>query len=198
MISGKMKPLVENNSVIRVMFEEGKRLAAIYGAENVYDFSLGNPDVPAPPEVEKAILDTLKEEESTFVHGYMSNAGYEDVRETIARSLNSRFGTKFSQKNILMTVGAASGLEHVARGLTGVGAGGLPVDVLCAQLDSGAIELGSDRGEVDGGRADKDLDAVVDAGEGGDQLVGQGGCSLDVVVHLPVACDEQGAVILRH
>lgn len=115
MISGKMKPLVENNSVIRVMFEEGKRLAAIYGAENVYDFSLGNPNVPAPPEVEKAILDTLKEEESTFVHGYMSNAGYEDVRETIARSLNSRFGTKFSQKNILMIVGAASGLNVILK-----------------------------------------------------------------------------------
>lgn len=115
MISGKMKPLVENNSVIRVMFEEGKRLAAIYGAENVYDFSLGNPNVPAPPEVEKAILDTLKEEESTFVHGYMSNAGYEDVRETIAQSLNSRFGTKFSQKNILMTAGAASGLNVILK-----------------------------------------------------------------------------------
>lgn len=115
MISGKMKPLVENNSVIRVMFEEGKRLAAIYGAENVYDFSLGNPNVPAPPEVEQAILDTLREEESTFVHGYMSNAGYEDVRETIAQSLNSRFGTKFSQKNILMTVGAASGLNVILK-----------------------------------------------------------------------------------
>lgn len=115
MISGKMKPLVENNSVIRVMFEEGKRLAAIYGAENVYDFSLGNPNVPAPPEVEQAIRDTLMEEESTFVHGYMSNAGYEDVRETIAQSLNSRFGTKFSQKNILMTVGAASGLNVILK-----------------------------------------------------------------------------------
>lgn len=115
MISEKMKPLVENNSVIRVMFEEGKRLAAIYGAENVYDFSLGNPNVPAPPEVEQAIRDTLREEESTFVHGYMSNAGYEDVRETIAQSLNSRFGTKFSQKNILMTVGAASGLNVILK-----------------------------------------------------------------------------------
>ncbi len=115
MISGKMKPLVENNSVIRVMFEEGKRLAAIYGAENVYDFSLGNPNVPAPPEVEQAILDTLREEESTFVHGYMSNSGYEDVRETIAQSLNSRFGTRFSQKNILMTVGAASGLNVILK-----------------------------------------------------------------------------------
>ena len=84
MISEKMKPLVQNNSVIRIMFEEGKRLAAIYGAENVYDFSLGNPNVPAPDEVEESILEILKEEESTFVHGYMSNAGFEDVRETVA------------------------------------------------------------------------------------------------------------------
>lgn len=55
MISEKMKPLVNNNSAIRAMFEEGKRLAAIHGAENVYDFSLGNPNVPAPAEVNQAI-----------------------------------------------------------------------------------------------------------------------------------------------
>ncbi len=115
MISEKMKPLVQNNSVIRIMFEEGKRLAAIYGAENVYDFSLGNPNVPAPDEVEESILEILKEEESTFVHGYMSNAGYEDVRETIAQSLNERFGTRFRQRNILMTVGAASGLNIILK-----------------------------------------------------------------------------------
>ena len=115
MISKKMNPLVQNNSVIRVMFEEGKRLAAIYGAENVYDFSLGNPNVPAPQEVEDSILETLKEEESTFIHGYMSNSGYEDVRETIACDLNRRFGTKFHQENILMTVGAASGLNIILK-----------------------------------------------------------------------------------
>ena len=115
MISEKMRPLVENNSVIRVMFEEGKRLAAIYGAENVYDFSLGNPNVPAPAEVEQAILDTLRDEDSTFVHGYMSNCGYEDVRETIAHSLNQRFGTAFGVNNILMTVGAASGLNIILK-----------------------------------------------------------------------------------
>lgn len=117
MISEKMKPLVQNNSVIRMMFEEGKRLAAIYGAENVYDFSLGNPNVPAPAEVEEAILEILKEEESTFVHGYMSNAGYEDVRETIAQSLNEKFDTRFGMRNILMTVGAASGLNIVLKTL---------------------------------------------------------------------------------
>lgn len=115
MISKKIKPLVENNSVIRVMFEEGKRLADIYGAENVYDFSLGNPNVPAPPEVEESILEILREEESVFVHGYMSNAGYEDVRETIAHSLNRRFGTAFGAGNILMTVGAASGLNVILK-----------------------------------------------------------------------------------
>ncbi len=115
MISEKMKPMVQNNSVIRVMFEEGKRLAAIYGAENVYDFSLGNPNVPAPEAVKESILETLEEEESTFVHGYMSNAGYEDVRETVAQSLNRRFGTKFGVNNILMTVGAASGLNVILK-----------------------------------------------------------------------------------
>ncbi len=115
MISEKMRPLVDNNSVIRVMFEEGKRLAAIYGAENVYDFSLGNPNVPAPDEVKEAILEILDEEESTFVHGYMSNAGYEDVRKTIAQSLNDRFQTNFGGDNILMTVGAASGLNVILK-----------------------------------------------------------------------------------
>ena len=115
MIAEKMKPLLNNNSAIRAMFEEGKKLAAIYGAENVYDFSLGNPNVPAPDEVNQAIRDVLDEEPSTFVHGYMSNSGYEDVREAIAQSLNRRFGMKFSQNNILMTVGAASGLNVILK-----------------------------------------------------------------------------------
>ena len=115
MISEKMKPLVNNNSAIRAMFEEGKRLASIYGAENVYDFSLGNPNVPAPAAVNQAIKDILDEEDSTFVHGYMSNSGYEDVRATVADSLNRRFGTHFNQDNILMTVGAASGLNIILK-----------------------------------------------------------------------------------
>ena len=70
MISEKMQPLLKNNSAIRMMFEEGKKMAAVYGAENVYDFSLGNPSVPAPKEVEQAISDILREEDSLFVHGY--------------------------------------------------------------------------------------------------------------------------------
>lgn len=117
MISERMRPLVENNSAIRTMFEEGKRMAEIYGAENVYDFSLGNPNVPAPEEVKQAILNVLEEEPSTFVHGYMNNAGFEDVREAIALSLNQRFGTNFHQNNILMTVGAASGMNVILKTL---------------------------------------------------------------------------------
>lgn len=115
MIAEKMRPLVENNSAIRAMFEEGKRLAAIYGPENVYDFSLGNPNVPAPEAVNRAITDIVAEEVSTLVHGYMSNAGFEDVRDTVAQSLNRRFGTQFHLENILMTVGAASGMNVILK-----------------------------------------------------------------------------------
>lgn len=111
MISEKMKPFVQNNSAIRMMFEEGNRLRAKYGADKVFDFSLGNPSVPAPDCVRQAIIDLVNEEEPTVIHGYMSNAGFEDVRQTIAESLNRRFGTAFSAKNLIMTVGAASGLN---------------------------------------------------------------------------------------
>lgn len=112
---------MKNNSAIRMMFEEGKKMAALYGQENVYDFSLGNPSVPAPAAVNEAVMAVIREEDSLFVHGYMSNAGYEDVRETIAGSLNRRFGTSFGARNILMTVGAASGLNVILKTLLNPG-----------------------------------------------------------------------------
>ena len=121
MIADKMVGFVKNNSAIRMMFEEGKRLASIHGAENVFDFSLGNPNVPAPKEVNDAIRDIIDNEETTLVHGYMSNAGYEDVRKTIANSLNKRFETDFNEKNIIMTVGAAGGLNVIFRTLLNPG-----------------------------------------------------------------------------
>ena len=111
MIAEKMKPYVKNNSAIRMMFEEGNRLRGIYGAENVFDFSLGNPSVPAPDCVRQAIIELVNDTDPTVLHGYMSNAGFEDVRQTIADSLNRRFGTAFAAKNLIMTVGAASGLN---------------------------------------------------------------------------------------
>lgn len=117
MISDKMKKLVENNSVIREMFEEGKRLRNIYGDENVYDFSLGNPSVPAPKTVNEQIINIVQKEESCFLHGYMSNSGYEDVREKIANSINRKFYTNFDYSNVIMTVGAASGLNIVLKSI---------------------------------------------------------------------------------
>lgn len=115
MIAEKMKPFLKNNSAIRMMFEEGNRLRAIYGKDKVYDFSLGNPSVPAPEAVNKAIIELVTEEKSIVLHGYMSNAGFEDVRQTIAESLNRRFGTNFAAKNLIMTVGAASGLNVILK-----------------------------------------------------------------------------------
>ena len=116
MIAEKMKNLVANSSAIRAMFEEGNRLASIYGKENVFDFSLGNPNVPAPKEVKDAFLEILNDEEPLIVHGYTnSNAGYEEVRKAVAKSLNERFQTSFTSENIVMTVGAAGGLSVILK-----------------------------------------------------------------------------------
>lgn len=122
MIADKMKNMVANSSEIRAMFEEGNRLAQIYGAENVYDFSLGNPNVAAPESVKKAIKELLDENDPVVLHGYTnSNSGYADVRETVAESLNERFGTNFEGKNIVMSVGAAGGLNVILKTLINPG-----------------------------------------------------------------------------
>lgn len=122
MIAEKMKNMVANSSAIRAMFEEGNRLAGIHGAENVYDFSLGNPNVPAPQAVKDAIYEILKESDPVELHGYTnSNSGYADVRQTVAESLNRRFGTAFCGENIIMTVGAAGGLNVILKTLLNPG-----------------------------------------------------------------------------
>ena len=122
MIAEKMKGMVAGSSAIRAMFEEGTRMAEQFGAENVYDFSLGNPNVPAPASVKKAIMELLEEEDPVVLHGYTnSNSGYADVRETVAASLNRRFGTSFEGKNIIMTVGAAGGLNVILKTLINPG-----------------------------------------------------------------------------
>lgn len=122
MIAEKMKNMVANSSAIRAMFEEGNRLAQIYGAENVFDFSLGNPNVAAPEAVKEAIIELLDENDPVVLHGYTnSNSGYADVRETVAKSLNERFGTKFEGKNIVMSVGAAGGLNVILKTLINPG-----------------------------------------------------------------------------
>ena len=108
---------LQGSSAIRAMFNEGKEMAALYGAENVYDFSLGNPATPAPAKVNEAIKQAVDELNPLELHGYMSNAGYEDVRKAMADNLNGRFGTDFTEKNIVMTVGAAGGLNIIFKTL---------------------------------------------------------------------------------
>jgi len=117
MISERMIKLAQGNSAIRAMFEEGNRLAALYGRENVYDFSLGNPNFPSPEAVKDALVELATEEDPVALHGYMSNVGFPGVRLAIAVSLNKRFGTSFDEKNIIMSVGAAGGLNVVLRTL---------------------------------------------------------------------------------
>ena len=121
MIADKMKSFVKNSSAIRAMFEEGMKMAEKYGAENVYDFSLGNPNVPAPVKVKEAIIEELEKEDPVMLHGYMSNSGYEDVRQAVAESLNQRFGTAFHENNIVMTVGAAGGLNVILKAILNPG-----------------------------------------------------------------------------
>ena len=113
MISKKMQEAVANSSAIRAMFLEGKELAAKVGAENVYDFSLGNPMTPVSEEYNQAIIDAVQNESSLELHGYMDNAGYPETRQAVADNLNRRFGTEFAGKHIVMTVGAAGALNVV-------------------------------------------------------------------------------------
>jgi aspartate aminotransferase len=117
MIAERMKELIRGSSVIRAMFEEGKKMAALHGMENVYDFSLGNPSVEPPRAVKKAILEILDEEDPNFIHGYMNNSGYEGVRETLAKEINEKQGTQFRGEDLLMTTGAAGALNVVLKTL---------------------------------------------------------------------------------
>ena len=121
MICERMIKLAEGGSAIRAMFEEGKRLAALYGAENVFDFSIGNPYFAPPEAVKDAIVDIITNDDPMSVHGYPANAGFPAVREAVAQSLNRRFGTNYNAGNITMTVGAAGGLNVILRVLCNPG-----------------------------------------------------------------------------
>ena len=110
MFNRKMYELGSKRSVIRELFEYGKKRAAEVGADKVYDFSLGNPNVPAPECVNSAIKDILDSVDSTQVHGYTSAQGDFSVRKTVADYINSRFNTTLDADLIYMTCGAAASL----------------------------------------------------------------------------------------
>ena len=117
MITENMRGLIKNGATIRAMFEEGKELARKYGKENVYDFSLGNPNVETPEEIKKLICEIVSEEDSLNLHGYMSNSGYEDVRKTIANSINKKYELNIDEQSIVMTCGAAGGLNIIFKSI---------------------------------------------------------------------------------
>jgi len=99
------------------MFEEGKRLSEIYGEENVFDYSIGNPNVEPPESIKKVISKILNEETPNLVHGYMNNSGYEDVRDAISTFLNKKNDLNLSLNNIVMTCGAAGGLNIILKSI---------------------------------------------------------------------------------
>ena len=118
----KMYGLGSKRSIIREIFEYSKTRSAEIGAENVYDFSLGNPSVPAPAEVNDTIRALLDTESSVLLHGYTSAQGDANVRKTIADNINQRFGVGISPNQIYMTCGAAASLSICLKALVEDGA----------------------------------------------------------------------------
>jgi aspartate aminotransferase len=118
-IADKMVKMVESASMIRKMFEEGARLREKFGPDNVFDFSLGNPDVPPPPAVKETLLALINNENTN--HGYMSNPGYPHVRKSVADYLNREFNVGLTQDLVVMTVGAAGALNDTLRALVNPG-----------------------------------------------------------------------------
>ncbi|MBQ9973797.1 MAG: pyridoxal phosphate-dependent aminotransferase [Oscillospiraceae bacterium] len=117
MVSERMLGLGTARSVIRELFEYGKQRAAVVGAENVYDFSLGNPSVPAPDAVNETAIRILKENPD-IIHCYTSAQGDAGARQRFADSLNRRFGCDYTADQFYITVGAAASLCCVFNGLT--------------------------------------------------------------------------------
>ncbi len=118
MVSNEMYELGAKSSVIREIFEFGKKRKAEIGAENVYDFSLGNPSVPAPEKLNETIRSLTETMAPCELHGYTSAVGDNGTRQAIADDLNRRFGTSFSMNNFYMTAGAAASLCITFRALT--------------------------------------------------------------------------------
>jgi aspartate aminotransferase len=117
-VSEKMYELGSRRSAIRELFEYGKQRAAVVGAENVYDFSLGNPSIPAPEAVNETIRELTEQLDSLSLHGYTSAQGDLATRQAVADYLNKTHGTKFHADNLYMTMGAAASLSICFKALT--------------------------------------------------------------------------------
>ena len=118
MYSEQCYKLGSNRSAIRELFEYGKQRAAVVGKENVYDFSLGNPTVPAPDCVKESIIELLNTASSIDIHGYTSAQGDAGLRSALAEYYNTTYGTQFHADNFYITCGAAASLCITFRALT--------------------------------------------------------------------------------
>ena len=117
MVNQKAYALGANRSCIRDLFEYGRQRAAVVGPENVYDYSLGNPSIPAPREVNEAVRKILEETDSLLVHGYTSAVGDYDARKAISDDLNARYGASTLPEEFFLGCGAAPELVSVFRAL---------------------------------------------------------------------------------
>ena len=115
MISEKMSKLLERSAAMSSMYTESARLKEKYGTENVYDFGMGNPNLPAPDSIRETSIRVLQETDPWYLHHYMPNNGFPEAREKIAASLNRRFGMDYGMEHIFMAAGAAGALAHAMR-----------------------------------------------------------------------------------
>ena len=120
MFSEKIVNNLKNSSFIRAMFEQGEQLRKTYGADKVFDFSIGNPD-PEPPAATLEALKKLVLNPTPQMHGYMSNAGYPDVREKVAKQLSKETNVSLTKDSIVMTCGAGGALNVVLKTLLNPG-----------------------------------------------------------------------------
>lgn len=121
MLARQYKEMLSGESVIRKMFYFSTERAKEIGAENVFDYSIGNPSVPVPQKFSDAMIRMLQEEEPVALHGYSAGPGIYSVREKVAASLKDRFGLEYKAEHIFMTAGAAGALAHALRAVTEAG-----------------------------------------------------------------------------
>ena len=115
LLSDEVKGFLGNSSMIRRMFEAGIELKRTYGEDNVYDFSLGNPDLPPPPEIKAAMLEIAAESDQPFAFGYMPNAGENAARKALAELISEEQNCAVPAENIIVTCGAAGGINAFFR-----------------------------------------------------------------------------------
>lgn len=121
MIAKRLRESLDSSICIRDIFEEGKKLAEVYGAENIYNFSIGNPSVEPPAIVNQAMKDILDQEAPLALHGYPANVGHPEVRRHVAQHLNGKYGCNYNEQGIIMTSGAASALAMLCNTLLDAG-----------------------------------------------------------------------------